>query len=57
MLKTKKERAYLIAILVVLAAIIGVIVFGIHLRQRAAKAAAAAATPKPTAEQRRASPW
>ena len=52
MLKTKKERAYLIAILVVLAAIIGVIVFGIHLRQSAARAAAAAATPKPTAEQK-----
>ena len=51
MLKTKKERAYLIAILAVLAAIIGVIIFGLHLRQSAAQAEAAAATPKPTAEQ------
>lgn len=52
MLKTRKERAYLIAILAVLAAIIGVIIFGIHLRRSAAKeAAAAAATPRPTAEQ------
>lgn len=51
MLKTKKERAYLIAILAVLAAIIGVIIFGLHLRQSAAQAEAAAATPRPTAEQ------
>ena len=51
MLKTKKERAYLIAILAVLAAIIGVIIFGLHLRRSAAQAEAAAATPKPTAEQ------
>ncbi len=51
MLKTKKERAYLIAILVVLAAIIGVIIFGLHMRRSAAEAAAAA-TPKPTAEQK-----
>lgn len=51
MLKTKKERAYLIAILLVLAAIVGVIVFGIHLRRSAAEAAAAA-TPAPTAEQK-----
>ncbi len=51
MLKTKKERAYLIAILAVLAAIIGVIIFGLHLRRSAAQAEAAAATPRPTAEQ------
>ena len=51
MLKTRKERAYLIAILVVLAAIIGVIIFGAYLRRSAAEAAAAA-TPKPTAEQK-----
>ena len=52
MLKTRKERAYLIAILAVLAAIIGVIIFGLHLRRSAAKeAAAAVATPRPTAEQ------
>ena len=43
MLKTRKERAYLIAILAVLAAIIGVIIFGLHLRRSAAKEAAAAA--------------
>ena len=52
MLKTRKERAYLIAILAVLAAIIGVIIFGLHLRRSAAKEAAAAATPRPTAEQK-----
>ena len=52
MLKTRKERAYLIAILVVLAAILGVILFGAHLRRSAAQAEAAAATPKPTAEQK-----
>ena len=51
MLKTRKERAYFIAILVVLAAILGVIVFGIHLRRSAAEAASAA-TPAPTAEQK-----
>ena len=51
MLKTRKERAYLIAILVVLAAILGVILFGAHLRRSAAQAEVAAATPKPTAEQ------
>ena len=51
MLKTKKERAYLIAILAVLTAIIGVIIFGLHLRRSAAQAEAAAATPRPTAEQ------
>ena len=51
MLKTRKERAYLVAILVVLAAILGVILFGAHLRRSAAQAEAAAATPKPTAEQ------
>lgn len=51
MLKTRKERAYLIAILVVLAAIIGVIIFGAYLRRSAAEAAAAA-TPAPTAEQK-----
>ena len=50
MLKTRKEKVYLIAILVVLAAIIGVIIFGMYLRRNAAEAAAAA-TPKPTAEQ------
>ena len=51
MLKTRKERAYLVAILVVLAAIIGVIIFGAYLRRSAAEAAAAA-TPVPTAEQK-----
>lgn len=51
MLKTRKERAYLIAILVVLAAIIGVIIFGAYLRRSAAEAAAAV-TPAPTAEQK-----
>jgi hypothetical protein len=51
MLKTRKERVYLIAILAVLAAIIGVIIFGLHMRRSAAEAAAAA-TPKPTAEQK-----
>ena len=51
MLKTRKERAYLIAILVVLAAILGVILFGAHLRRSAAQAEAAA-TPAPTAEQK-----
>ncbi len=51
MLKTRKERAYLIAILVVLAAIIGVIIFGLYLKRSAAEAAVAA-TPKPTAEQK-----
>ena len=51
MLKTKRERAYMIAILVVLAAILGVILFGAHLR-RSAAAAKAAATPAPTAEEK-----
>ena len=51
MLKTRKERAYFIAILVVLAAIIGVIIFGAYLRRSAAEAAAAV-TPAPTAEQK-----
>lgn len=48
MLKTKKEIAYFIALLVVAIAIIGVILFGIHMQKKAADAAAAA-TPMPTA--------